>query len=149
MKAMLLPVVLFLTLAAIPVVAQELPRPSRILTGSGSRVDPVTAQKMTDFVPTPGHSFITNVKSTILVLFTSTANMADDGNVLQFQGVLDGKPVNPGPMQLSGRGWHSLSYSGFTGDVPAGKHLVTMQMMVDRGKASIGNRTFSIWIIPQ
>lgn len=121
------------------------PPPEQSFYGSAARISTTTSRSFVDF-PTPGHTFTTKYSRNIVVEFFTSARLTVAGEFLELRAVVDGTPVNPGPMRYTGTDLRSVSYSGFLSGVPPGTHTVTMQWRVTGGAAIMENRTFIIWV---
>lgn len=138
---------LFQTLSTASRTEPPPPPPDQMTFGSAARTDTTTSMSFVNF-PTPGQTIMTTNFRTIVVQFYTSARTTVAGAEIELRAVVDGVPVNPGPMRYTGTTFSSMAYSGFLVGVAPGTHTVTMQWRVTAGSAIMGNRQFIVWVVP-
>lgn len=124
------------------------PPPEAVFLGSAARIDTTASGTFVNF-PAPGQVFTTTNYRNILVQFVTSARVTIPGEYLELRALVDGVPVNPGPMRYTGTELSSVAYSGWASAVAPGTHTVTLQWRVTGGSAVMENRTNVVWVIGQ
>ena len=129
-------------------VAPVSPPPESVFLGSAARIDTTASTTFVNF-PAPGQVFTTTNYRNVLVQFVTSARVTIPGEYLELRALVDGVPVNPGPMRYTGTELSSVAYSGWAPAVAPGTHTITLQWRVTGGSAVMENRTNVVWVIGQ
>ncbi|HEX9933825.1 MAG TPA: hypothetical protein VGB38_01410, partial [bacterium] len=120
----------------------------QMLIGSAAREDNTASLAFVALVPTPGHVFTTTATSLIMGMFVAECRMNTAGQRLEVQITVDGTVMNPGAAVLTtNTQYETHSHVAFRGQVPAGRHTVTVAWRVSGGRGYVRNRSLTVWEI--